>query len=137
MRKIYKVSKVNETNVDIIPYDENACSTCSGTCSAGCRVVLQAKNPKGFELKPGMTVKANISTAFQSFCNVMALVIPILCAVAGFFAAPRLAVLFNAELTEAFKAVTVLAFLFVPALVIFLVTRKRSELIELQITGIL
>lgn len=136
MRKVYKVSKVNENNVDIIPYDESACSTCSGTCS-GCHVVLQAKNPKGLDLKPGMTVKANVSTAFQSFCNVLALVVPILCAVAGFFAAPHLAVFFKAELTEAFKAGIVLAFLFVPALIIFVLTRKRSELIELQITGIL
>lgn len=136
MRKIFKVSKVTENNVDIIPYDENACSTCSGSCSS-CRVVLQAKNPKGFELKPGMTVKANVSTAFQSFCNVLALVVPILCAVAGFFAASPLAALFNVEKTEAFTAGIVLAFLFVPALVIFTITRKRSELIELQITEII
>ncbi|MCQ2597707.1 MAG: SoxR reducing system RseC family protein [Treponema sp.] len=136
MRKIFKVSKVTENNVDIIPYDENACSTCSGSCSS-CRVVLQAKNPKGFELKPGMTVKANVSTAFQSFCNVLALVVPILCAVAGFFAASPLAALFNVEKTEAFTAGIVLAFLFVPALVIFIITRKRSELIELQITEII
>lgn len=136
MRKIFKVSKVTENNVDIIPYDENACSTCSGSCSS-CRVVLQAKNPKGFELKPGMTVKANVSTAFQSFCNFLALVVPILCAVAGFFAASPLAALFNVEKTEAFTAGIVLAFLFVPALVIFTITRKRSELIELQITEII
>ncbi|MCQ2573373.1 MAG: SoxR reducing system RseC family protein [Treponema sp.] len=136
MKKIYKVSRVNETNVDIIPYDENACATCSGSCS-GCHVVLQAKNPKGFELKPGMTVKANVSTGFQSFCNVIALVLPIMFAVAGFFLAPSLANLFHAELTETFKAFTVILFLFVPALVIFLLTRKRSELVELQITSLI
>ncbi len=136
MRKIYKVSRVNENNVDIIPFDESACSTCSGSCS-GCNVVIQAKNPKGLELKTGMKVKANVSTAFQSFCNVIALVVPIVFAVFGFFAAPVLAGFFNAELTESFKAFCVLAFLFVPALLIFLFTRKRSELVELQITGII
>lgn len=137
MRKIYKVSRVNEKNVDIIPYDENACSTCTGSCSSGCHVVLQAKNPKGLELKTGMTVKANVSTGFQSFCNVIALVVPILGAVCGFLCAPFLARTFNAELTESFKAFCVLAFLFIPGAVIFAFTRKRSELIELQITSVI
>lgn len=135
MRKIYKVSRINENNVDIIPYDESACSTCSGSCS-GCRVVLQARNPKNLELKPGMTVKASVSTAFQAFCNVIALIIPVLFAVAGFFLSPCLASVFHAELTESFKAFCVLAFLFVPAAVIFVLTRKRSDLVELQITAI-
>lgn len=135
MRKIYKVSRVNENNVDIIPYDESACSTCSGSCS-GCHVVLQARNPKKLELKPGMTVKANVSTGFQAFCNVIALLVPVLFAVVGFFLAPALASVFHAELTESFKAFCVLAFLFVPAAVIFVLTRKRSDLVELQITAI-
>jgi len=137
MRKLYKVSRVNEKNVDIIPYDESSCSTCSGSCSAGCRVVLQARNPKHLELKPGMTVKANVSTGFQAFCNIIALLVPVLCAAAGFFLAPHIASVFNAELTESFKAFCVLIFLFVPAAVIFAFTRKRSELIELQITSVI
>ena len=135
MKKVYKVSRVNAENVDIIPFDESACSTCQGSCS-GCRVVIQAKNPKGFDLKPGMTVKANVSTAFQAFCNLIALIIPILCAVAGFFLSPYVAGLFHLEATESFKAFCVLLFLFVPAAVIFILTRKRSELVELQITSV-
>ena len=136
MRKIYKVSHVNETNVDIIPFDVDACSTCKGSC-AGCHVVIQAKNPKGLKLEPGMTVKANVSTAFQSFCNVVALVVPIFLAATGFFLAPSLARFFNMSLTESFKGTCVLIFLFIPAIIIFLFTRKRSDLVELQITGII
>ncbi len=136
MRKIYKVSSVKGNDVEIIPYDEGACQTCSGSCS-GCRVVLQAKNPKGLELKTGMVVKANVSTGFQAFCNLLALIVPVLCAVAGFFCAPFIADLFKTELTESLKAGTVLFFLFIPALFIFIHTRKRSDLVELQITGVI
>lgn len=136
MRKMYKVSRVNGNKVDIIPYDESSCSTCSGSCS-GCRVVIQAGNPKGFDLQPGMTVQANVYTSFQAFCNVIALLIPLVCAIAGFFLSPVLASILSLEATESFKAFCVLFFLFIPSLVIFLLTRKRSELIELQITGII
>lgn len=135
MKKLYKVSRVVEDKVEIIPYDKSACSNCSSSCS-GCRVVLTARNPKKLELKTGMTVTASVLTAFQGFCNVIALFIPVLSAIGGFFLSSPIATLFKTENTESFKALCVLVFLFVPGLIIFLLTRKRSGLIELQVTGI-
>ena len=134
-KRLYKVRAVHEDSVEVVPYSETDCSGCAGSCSS-CTISLTALTPKHFELKPGMTVRSNISTPLQSALNISALLVPILCAVLGFLFSEKIASLINASATETFKAVVVLVFLFVPSCIIFLFTRHRSELVQLQITKI-
>lgn len=134
-KNLYKVRAVHEDFVEVVPYSETECAGCSSSC-ATCGISLTALNPKCLELKPGMTVHSNISTPLQSFLNIAALAVPMIFAVAGFFLSKPIADFFNATLTETFKAVTVLVFLFVPSIIIFAFTRHKSELVQLQITGI-
>ncbi|MCF0241715.1 MAG: SoxR reducing system RseC family protein [Treponema sp.] len=135
MKKLYKVSRVIEDKVEIIPFDKETCSNCSSSCN-GCKVVLTAQNNRRLDLKPGMTVTANVLTSFQAFCNVITLLVPVLCAVGGFFLSDFFAGVLKVEATEGFKAVCVLAGLFIPGIIIFFFTRNKSNLVELQITGI-
>lgn len=136
-RRVYKVRKVLEDCIEIVPFDESQCAGCQGSCSECHEIILTATNPKKLELKPGMKVRTNISTPLQKITNALALLVPVAGAVAGFFVSSPFAEFLKKENTESFKSSCVLIGLAIPALIIFIATRKKSSVINLQISQIL
>lgn len=124
------------TRAVVRPYLSDSCMGCANKCGTFGRPV-EALNPRGLALKKNQTVRIRVSRLQFFVQGFFSLLFPILCAFAGFFAAPRIAAaLFpsaaqNSPQTAAFL-ISLAAFAIAATLVFFLsradFTMSRPEI---------
>lgn len=117
------VTEVNENEITIIPLITDACLNCSQGCAKQGKP-FSVTNPDNLSVKKGSIVKVGSSKATEGIQGILSLAVPVICASLGFFAAEPVAKLFGTTAGEGFKAICVLAFLFISATVIFFISRK-------------
>lgn len=109
----------------VCPIVTDACLTCKEGCARR-GSPFTASNNQGFELKAGDLVRITASQTAESLQAILALLIPAACAVSAFFAAnPLSRALFQRESSEGFKALCVLAGIFVPSAAVMALSRFK------------
>lgn len=136
MNTLYIVKAINGNAVIVSPAENgSSCATCSANCSS-CGIRFSAANTKHFALKPGQKVKIKLSAQHEARQGFFSLVIPIACAVCGFFAASPIATLLGKETTETVRAFFVLFFLAVSGATVMLILRKKINAEKIEIVAV-
>ena len=136
MRDKARVLSINQNaTVQVLPILKDTCINCnSGSCAKGVKP-FTVSNPFGLPLKPGMTVRIAAKKSRQAVQAFGALCVTIICAVGGWFAADMYIPYFGSRTAESVHAAGVLAGLFIPALIIFIVSKYRhpayGEVVEI------
>ena len=129
------VVEIKEEDVIVSPMVKGECASCESGCAKR-GAAYPVLNPRKLPVKPGQTVIVGASARAQAVQGVISLLIPFLCALLAFMLAPVFANLFGMNASEGFKAVSVLAGLFISSLAVLLITRKvplpgKSEILSL------
>ena len=122
MKEICTIISIENKNITVAPLSLEACMSCTSDCSHK-GTTFTVTNPHKFELKTGMTVTIETKAQTQALQGILALFIPFACAIGLWLCAPFIAKLFGTSATEGLRALCVLTGLFVPALIILLVSR--------------
>ena len=98
---------------------------------------LEVTNPHGFKIQTGSRVTIGLPQKKEAAAGILALMAPIIAAIAGYASSPFISSLLKKECTEPFKAICVsIAFILVCALVIA-VSRTVPTAVKLQINSVL
>lgn len=119
-KKAFIVSTENKILVADCSKDE--CSTCTAECNKK-HTVFEVSNPKGYELKTGMTVIISVSKLTQALQAFISLFIPFFCSILGYVFAPEIMNLFGKKISDDARAIFVILFLFISSLIIFIIAR--------------
>lgn len=122
MKETCTIVAVEEEHITVAPGSLEACMSCTSDCGHK-GTSFEVTNPHHFQIKPGMSVTVETKPKTQALQGILALFVPFACAVILWFCAPFLAGLLGMPVSEGFRAGCVLVGLFVPALIVFLVTR--------------
>lgn len=116
------VIDVGEEEVTVLPLISDACSSCSQECSKrGSSYCVS--NPRRLDVKKGSIVGITAPAKVQAAQGIVSLLFPFICAVLGYFLSAPLSSFFSIDLTEGFKAICVLVFLFLSSLLVFTLAR--------------
>lgn len=122
MTKNALIVKIEESKITATELAKTDCLTCTAGCAKmGHQITVT--NPKGLEIKEGSLVSLVSSKKAQAVQGIISLLLPVLCAFAGYFFSPVLASAFGKTISEDFRAVFVLLFLFLSSAAVFVVTR--------------
>ena len=122
MKETCTIVAVEGELITVAPGSLEACMSCTSDC-AHKGTTFNVTNPRRYEIKPGMSVTVETKPQTQALQGILALFVPFACAVILWFCAPFLAGFLGMTVSEGFKAGCVLIGLFVPALIVLLVTR--------------
>lgn len=131
------VTAIQKNTVQVLPLVKEACSACTAGCAKR-GVAFVVENPHQYPVNVGNVVILESSKAAQAVQGLIALFVPFLCAIGGYFLAPCVARLMHrAVVTEALRALCVLIFLFLSCAAIFVFTRKvplkgRPHIVEVH-----
>ncbi|MBP3710137.1 MAG: SoxR reducing system RseC family protein [Treponema sp.] len=136
MNTLYIVETVNGNAATVRPAENaSSCATCSANCSS-CDISFTAANTKRFKLTPGQKVKIKLSARHEARQGFFSLIIPVACAICGFFAASPVAMLFGKEANENMRAFFVLLFLAISCIAVMLISRKKMNAEKIEIAAI-
>lgn len=121
----------------VTPLLGDTCINCNKPSCARKGTPFRAANPNRLALRCGDIVKIGVSRRAQLTQAMVALLIPIAAAVAGFFAAEPLATLLGKAVTEGMKAAGVLLGLGLATSVITALTRSKLNLARPVIVSVL
>ncbi len=125
MRDSAKILSVGENGrVTVLPVIKDACISCSRTSCAKAGTPFTVVNSRSLNISPGMTVRIAAKKSSQAVQALIALVLPIVCATGGWFAANAFAAAMNISSGEWLQALGVLLGIFVPSGIIFLISRR-------------
>lgn len=131
------LSVYKDGSVSVLPLIKNACINCTQGSCAKRGSPFTVINPQGFSLHPGMKVLIRAHKGKQAVQALVALCIPIACAVLGWFAADMYVQANMKEVRhEWVQAVGVLTGIFIPAGIIGILSKKTrpscGEIIEIE-----
>lgn len=122
------ITSIEDKKITVLPILKDACASCTSSCSKQ-RPEITVCNPKNLQVKKGSLVTLSTSKKMQALQGIISLLIPFMCAVAGYFVAAPVMKLFDAKFTDTrddcFRALFVLIFLALSSAAIFIVTRKK------------
>lgn len=126
---MYDCAKVlsvhRDGSVSVLPLIKNACINCTQSSCAKRGSPFTVSNPQDFSLQPGMKVLIRAHKGKQAVQALVALCIPMACAVIGWFSANRYAALHMKEVPhEWVQALGVLAGIFIPASIIGILSKR-------------
>ena len=125
MRDSAKILSIGKNgSVTVLPVIKDACISCSRTSCAKAGTPFTVMNTRSLDVKPGMTVRIAAKKSSQAVQALTALLLPVACAVGGWFAANALAATMNISSGEWLQAIGVLLGIFVPSGIIFLISRR-------------
>lgn len=116
------ISKIDGGEILVLPLLKSECVTCAAGCAKQ-GSAFPVDNPRNLPIRTGDIVHLKAGAKVQAVQGILSLMVPFAAAVLGFFLAGPVMRLFNAPAGEGVKAVFVLAFLFISALTVFLITR--------------
>ena len=116
------VVSVQNNTISVSPVQKSGCASCTAECKQKSKAFVTA-NPFHYEVKTGDFVLIENSKKTQALQGIVSLLFPVASAVAGFFLAPKIAMLFGKESGDGFRAIGVLAFLLVSSLIVFISSR--------------
>lgn len=123
MKEKALVTEVNQNEITVIPLITDACLSCTKGCAKQGKPFTVA-NPNNLAVKKGSIVKVAASKSSENIQGIFALLLPVVFAAAGFFAANPIASIFGKTAGEGTKALCVLSFLFISAAAVFFISRK-------------
>jgi len=127
MRDAAQVLEVKQNgSVLVIPFITNACISCTNSGCGKRGSPFTAANPNGLPLAPGMTVRISAKKRYQALQALTALCVPLVCAAAGWFVSAKLAVFAGMRVHEWVHALGVLAGIFIPSVIIALISRFKK-----------
>ena len=96
---------------------------------------FEVLNPFELEIKKGSVVVVSTNKKFKVLQGIFSLLIPFLCAVAGYISGPSICAFFGKTISNDARALFVLLFLALSSAVIFAITRKnpmpgKPEIVE-------
>ena len=125
MRDSAKILSIGKNgSVTVLPVIKDACISCSRTSCAKAGTPFTVMNSRSLNISPGMTVRIAAKKSSQAVQALIALVLPIVCATGGWFAANAFAATMNISSGEWLQALGVLLGIFVPSGIIFLISRR-------------
>lgn len=113
-----------EKRIEAVHFEKDECLSCTTGC-AKIKNSFELSNPDNLEIKKGSIVMVEANRKAQALQGILALLIPFLCAVAGYVFAPFITGLFRKTISNDGKAVFVLLFLVLSSAVVMIVTRKH------------
>ena len=116
------VTAIRGSDVQVLPLPKDACATCTASCAKRGKAITAA-NPRGLPLAVGSVVTVTAKKSMQYLQGAVALLVPTLCAVAGYLLAPLLWALAGRTAGDGARALCVLLFLFLSGAAVFAVTR--------------
>ena len=128
------VVDVRDNDISVLPLLNDACSSCTQACNKRGEA-YSVNNPRHLDVKKGSIVGITAQASVQAVQGIFSLLFPFLCAIAGYFCASPIASLLSLKVTEAFKAVCVLIFLFLSSAIVFVCARLiplpgKPEIVE-------
>lgn len=135
-RRVMIISLQNQESATVLPVINDECAKCTGGCSKQ-GSPFTVKNPQNLNIKTGSIVAISTPKSKQILEGILSLIIPFLCAIAGYFAAVPIAALFNIDAGDGARALGVLSFLALSATLILFFTRKLPEFSKPEIIEIL
>ncbi|MBQ0052543.1 MAG: SoxR reducing system RseC family protein [Treponema sp.] len=137
MRDFALVKKIEGQLVEVVPLVSDACISCTTNDCAKQGKPFSVLNKRNLPIAENSIVKIGVSRLSQCLQGISALLLPILSAIVGFLFSPVLAQRFGFEFSEGFQALTVLVFLFVPSLIVFIINRSNIHISLPEITKVL
>lgn len=121
--------------ITVLPVLKEACTACKSGCAKQGES-FTVSNPLKLPVKKGSIVFLELSKKTLALQGIISLLVPFLCAIGGYFFGSFLSSKLSINNAEAVKALSVLVFLIISSLGVFLVTRKfpikgQSEIIEI------
>ena len=136
MNTQYIVTSADSNTVTVTPAENgSACATCHANCKS-CALHITVANTKRFDVKPGQKVRIALSAKDEARQSFFSLVLPVLAAVLGFFAASPIGAVFNVTVTEQFRALCVLVFFFATGSCVMLAVKKKRNPEKLDIAAV-
>lgn len=137
MKEKALVTEIKQKEITVIPLITDACLSCTKGCAKQGKP-FTVTNPNNLNVKKGSIVKIAASKKSENIQGIIALLLPVVFATAGFFLATPIASLFGKTAGEGTKAICVLSFLFISAATVFFTSRKfkfkgRPGIIEVLI----
>ena len=127
MRDRAQIVSVDGDEIKVVPLISDVCINCEKSTCAKRGKSFFVSNPKSFLVKNGDVVKISSPLFHQILQALFALVLPVLCAVAGYLLVPG---------SEGVKAFAVTGCFFVGAAVVFIVTHFLPPF-KSEIAGVL
>ena len=116
------VVSVQNKTVSVSPIQKAGCASCKAECSQKSKAFVTA-NPFNFQVKAGDLVLIENSRKTQALQGIISLFFPIASAASGFFFAPKIAGLFGRQCGDGFRALSVLVFLILASLLVYISSR--------------
>jgi uncharacterized membrane protein YoaK (UPF0700 family) len=135
MRDKAVVTKITGQDILVVPLITDACLSCKNGCAKRGKP-FTVSNKKNLPVQTGTIVKISASPLKQAVQGITALLFPVICAVAGYLAAPAAARTIGRPVTEGFRAGLVLLFLALSSLIVYLLSRSSIHLTKSEIAEI-
>ena len=113
-----------ENKIEAVHFEMEECATCTTGC-AKIKNSFEVLNPFELEIKKGSVVVVSTNKKFKVLQGIFSLLIPFLCAVAGYISGPSICAFFGKTISNDARALFVLLFLALSSAVIFAITRKN------------
>ncbi len=127
MRDRAQIVSVDGDVIKVVPLISDVCINCEKSSCAKRGKSFEVSNPKSFPIKRGDVVKISSPILQQILQALFALVLPVLCAIAGYFLVPG---------SEGAKAAAATVCFVVGAAVVFIVTHFLPPF-KSEISGVL
>lgn len=136
-RRVRVVKNIDERTVWVSPVLSDACISCTDSACHKHGRPFPAANPRGLSVRTGDAVIIGASERAQAVQSFASLFIPVLGALGAYFASAPLERFFPPGAAENLRAAAVIAGLFIPALILYLLSRfwfsfSCAEIIELD-----
>ena len=135
-RRVMIVSVQDDNSVSVLPVISNECAKCASGCSKQ-GSPFTAKNPHNFSVRTGSIVAISSPKSKQALEGLLSLVVPFLCAVAGYFAAVPLVSMMGFSAGDGARAAGVLLLLTLSSALVLFINRKIPEFSKPEIIEIL
>ena len=135
-RRVMIVSVQDGDSASVLPVINDECAKCAGGCSKQ-GSPFSVKNPQHFSLRTGTIAAISTPKSKQAIEGILSLVIPFLCAVAGYFAAVPLATKMGLPSGDEARAAGVLLFLATASGIVMFINRGIPEFSKPEIIEVL
>jgi hypothetical protein len=136
MRDNALVTAVTPEAILVVPLLTDTCISCAESSCARRGSPFPVDNPRGLPVKSGSVVSVAAKKRASAAQALFSLLFPIASAAAGYAVAPVVSAALGAALSEAFKAVCVLAGLALAAAVVLVVRRAGDKQTRAEISAV-
>lgn len=128
------IMSADEGKILAARFEKEECASCSAGCAKK-KHAFEVMNPRNMKISSGSIVIIGAGKKAQAAQGIISLLIPFLCAIAGYFLASPIMEAMGKSVSSDGKAVFVLLFLFLSSAAVFAFTRKfplpgKPEIIE-------